>query len=79
LDIGIKPGNPPEKLVEWSNQVRHFIMALATHARGGVGHILLGSVADEVMRAAACPVIMVHIHKDYQGWAGTALAVKSVP
>ena len=71
-------GTPAEKLVEWSGQTQPFLMAMATHARGGVGHILLGSVADEVMREAACPVLMTHINKDYQGWPRTATMVQTL-
>jgi nucleotide-binding universal stress UspA family protein len=79
FEAEVLPGNPPEKLVEWSSQARPLLMALATHARGGVGHILLGSVADEVMREVACPVMMVHINKEYQGWARTALVGQTMP
>ena len=34
-------------------------IVMMTHARGAVGRALLGSVADQVMRAAACPVVLV--------------------
>jgi nucleotide-binding universal stress UspA family protein len=34
------------------------VIALATHGRGGIGRILLGSVADRVIRTAACPVLV---------------------
>ncbi|HTU20145.1 MAG TPA: universal stress protein [Gemmataceae bacterium] len=33
-------------------------IALATHGRGGVGRILLGSVADKVIRGATTPVLV---------------------
>ncbi len=32
---------------------------LGTHGRGGVEHLLLGSVAEKVMRKASCPVMVV--------------------
>jgi nucleotide-binding universal stress UspA family protein len=34
------------------------VIALATHGRGGIGRILLGSVADRVIRTATCPVLV---------------------
>jgi nucleotide-binding universal stress UspA family protein len=36
----------------------HDLIALATHGRGGLGRLLLGSVAERVIRAARCPVLV---------------------
>jgi nucleotide-binding universal stress UspA family protein len=33
-------------------------IALATHGRGGLGRVLLGSVADKVIRGASAPVLV---------------------
>jgi len=33
------------------------LIVLATHGRGGFSHLLLGSVAEKVMRLAPCPVL----------------------
>ncbi len=35
------------------------LIVLSTHGRRGVGHLLLGSVAEEVVRHAPCPVLTV--------------------
>ena len=42
------------------------LIVIGTHGRTGVGRILLGSVAEEIFRNAACPVLTVgpHISKD---------------
>ncbi len=72
-------GKPAASLVKWSEKTRPTLMAIATHARGGVGHILLGSVADEVMRKSTCPVLMVHINKDYPGWRKATQLTQIVP
>ena len=32
---------------------------MGTHGRGGVSRLLLGSVADRVIRTAPCPVLTV--------------------
>jgi nucleotide-binding universal stress UspA family protein len=34
------------------------LIALATHGRGGLARLLLGSVADKVVRGAAVPVLV---------------------
>jgi len=34
---------------------------MTTHGRGGLGRLLLGSVAKTVLRAAPCPVLLVRV------------------
>jgi nucleotide-binding universal stress UspA family protein len=36
------------------------LIVVGTHGRSGLRHVLLGSVADKVMRKAPCPVVTVH-------------------
>lgn len=38
-------------------------MALATHGRGGLARLLLGSVADKVIRGASAPVLIYRPRK----------------
>lgn len=40
------------------------VIAMATHGRGGIMRMLLGSVADEVIRQADVPVLVVHPAED---------------
>ena len=35
------------------------LIVMGTHGRGALGHFLLGSVADKVIRHAPCPVLTV--------------------
>lgn len=35
------------------------LIAMGTHARRGLGHVLLGSIAERVLRTAPCPVLTV--------------------
>jgi nucleotide-binding universal stress UspA family protein len=35
------------------------LVVMATHGRGGVSRLVLGSVADKVLRAAPCPVVTI--------------------
>jgi hypothetical protein len=32
---------------------------MGTHGRGGVSHLLLGSIAEKMVRRAPCPVLTV--------------------
>ena len=36
------------------------VIVMGTHGRGGVSHLLMGSVAERVVRTATCPVLTVH-------------------
>jgi hypothetical protein len=36
------------------------VETMGTHGRGGAARLLLGSVADNVLRMARCPVLVVH-------------------
>ena len=35
------------------------LIVLASHGRSGISHLLLGSVAEKVVRLAPCPVFTV--------------------
>ena len=45
-------------VVEEARTLEGPLIALATHGRGGIQRMLLGSVADKVVRDAACPVLV---------------------
>jgi nucleotide-binding universal stress UspA family protein len=40
------------------------MIVMGTHGRRGVAHLLLGSVAEHVVRTAACPVLTVRAEHD---------------
>jgi nucleotide-binding universal stress UspA family protein len=41
------------------------IILLGTHGRGMMGHLLMGNVAEKVVRIAPCPVLTVH-HPEHE-------------
>jgi hypothetical protein len=46
--------------VTGTRQIKVGLVVMATHARGRIGHALLGSVAEEVLRTSHIPVMMLH-------------------
>ncbi|MGE3509858.1 MAG: universal stress protein [Vicinamibacterales bacterium] len=52
-------GQPAEEIVRCAAEREVDLIVMGTHGRGGVSHLLLGSVAEKVIRTAPCPVLVV--------------------
>jgi nucleotide-binding universal stress UspA family protein len=52
-------GNPTEEILRLAQQCKCDLIVMGTHGRSGLGRLLLGSVAELVLRKAACPVLTV--------------------
>jgi nucleotide-binding universal stress UspA family protein len=53
-------GTPAEGIVGFVETHPVDLIAMATHARSGVGHLLYGSVSEEVLRQAGKPILLIH-------------------
>ncbi len=53
----VRVGNPFHEIVEYAKQAGVDLVVIGTHGRGAIGHMLLGSVAEKVVRKAPCPVL----------------------
>jgi len=56
-DAEIIHGEAVSKIIEFAEDVNADLIVMATHGRTGVSHVLLGSVAEQVVRKAPCPVL----------------------
>jgi nucleotide-binding universal stress UspA family protein len=52
-------GNPPELIVQMADQERVDMIVMGTHGLSGWRKLMVGSVAQDVMRHASCPVVTV--------------------
>ena len=52
-------GAPVDEIVKYAKEHNVDLVVLGTHGRKGVKHLLLGSVAENVVRYAPCPVLTV--------------------
>jgi nucleotide-binding universal stress UspA family protein len=52
-------GEPPERICDVAREERVDYIVMGTHGRTGLERVMLGSVADRVMREAPCPVLTV--------------------
>ena len=52
------------------------LIVMGTHGRGAMAHLLLGSVAERVVRSAGCPVLTVRSHQGAErGHVPTGVAI----
>ncbi|MDD1767491.1 MAG: universal stress protein [Methanomassiliicoccales archaeon] len=62
VDAIVEEGSPVRKIVEASRA--HDLIVMGTLGRTGMSKILLGSVAERVVRYAHCPVLVVRATKE---------------
>jgi nucleotide-binding universal stress UspA family protein len=55
----ILEGLAGESIVEYAKANKINLIAMATHGRSGVGRMILGSVADFVLREAGLPILTI--------------------
>jgi nucleotide-binding universal stress UspA family protein len=59
-DFATAVGPPVERILEYVRDHQVDLIVMGRHGRGMVGHLLLGSVVERVMRRATVPVLTVH-------------------
>ena len=59
VETTMKGGHPAREILALADRAQADMLVIGTHGRGGVEHLLLGSVAEKIMRKAACPVLVV--------------------
>jgi nucleotide-binding universal stress UspA family protein len=52
-------GNPAQRISEAAAEKNADLLVMGTHGRGRMAHVLMGSVAERVLRTAPCPVLTV--------------------
>lgn len=50
-------GSPQVEIIRYARQQNIDLIVLSTHGRTGLTHVLMGSVAESVVRTAPCPVL----------------------
>ena len=61
--IATPEGSAAEAILEYASNNGTDLIAMTTHGRTGLGRTFLGSIADEVVRSAACPVLLIRVHE----------------
>lgn len=58
-DTVVRTGTASDEIVELAKALPADLVVLSTHGHTGLKHVLLGSVAEHVVRNAPCPVLVV--------------------
>ena len=60
-------GAVPSTILDMASELNVDLIAMSTHGRSGLARLVMGSVADQVVRHAALPVLLVRpqpVHSD---------------
>jgi nucleotide-binding universal stress UspA family protein len=57
--INVVSGTPDIDVLRMANELKVDLIVMATHGRKGLKHLVLGSVAERVVREAHCPVLTI--------------------
>jgi nucleotide-binding universal stress UspA family protein len=57
-DIAIVHGVPFQCIIDLAQEKNVDLIVMGTHGRTGLQHVLLGSVAEKIVRLAPCPVLV---------------------
>jgi nucleotide-binding universal stress UspA family protein len=64
-ELVMKSGSPFVEIVRYAKAEDIDLIVMGTHGRGPIAHMLLGSVAEKVVRKAPCPVLTVR-HAEHE-------------
>jgi uncharacterized protein (DUF2267 family)/nucleotide-binding universal stress UspA family protein len=74
----IVDGSAAPEIVRVSGEIEPDLIILGTHGRTGLRRVVMGSVAEEVIRRAPCPVLTIKPTDvptvDYEDWIADAMA-----
>ena len=58
-ELLVEIGDPHEVLMGIAAQRKADLIVIATHGRSGLQHLVMGNVAEKIIRHAPCPVFVV--------------------
>jgi nucleotide-binding universal stress UspA family protein len=61
VETHLVEGSPSREIVRFAEECEVDAIVMGTHGRGGIDRLLLGSVAERVVRAATVPVTTVRV------------------
>ena len=59
VNASVEEGAPSDAIAAKADSVQAELIVIPSHSRKGIPRLFLGSVADHVLRAATCPVLVL--------------------
>jgi nucleotide-binding universal stress UspA family protein len=59
VDYRVQDGDPAVEILDVARKALCDLIVIGTHGRTGLGRLLMGSVAEHVLREAPCPVMTI--------------------
>jgi universal stress protein A len=60
--LELRHGDPAREILQYLHEhAAVHLVVMATHGRGGVARLMMGSVADKIVRMAPCPVVTIRV------------------
>src|SRR5262245_48454251 len=69
----VKTGDPAAEILAAARETESDLIVMGTHGRTGLARLLMGSVAERVMRKAHCPVLTIKAPFEHSLTCETAL------
>ena len=63
--VVMSSGSAPYAIVDYASENSIDLIVMGTHGRGALAHLMMGSVAERVVRIAPCPVLTVR-HPEHE-------------
>lgn len=63
-EIQVEIGDPATHILKLATDRRADLVITSTHGRSGLSHLVMGSVAEKIVRHAPCPVFVVRYGVD---------------
>ena len=59
IRVEVRYGDPGHQIAEFAREMEAALIVMPSHGRTGLAHLLVGSVAERVVRFAPCPVLVL--------------------
>lgn len=64
VETALIEGTPSKEVVRYATEQGCDLIVMGTHGRGGIDRLLLGSVAERVVRGSPVPVLTVRVREE---------------
>ncbi len=59
VETELRTGTAFMEIINYAREIQADMIVMGTHGRTGLSHIIIGSVAEKVVRKAPCPVLTI--------------------